>query len=94
VREWKGVDGGDSWSLKAVTAGKGGGGILMQFHVALGSGSEGPTPAVVREQRARPTVGRHNRGMHKGGGPVVVVVMGRLLAGCRRLERIVTFLIY
>jgi hypothetical protein len=70
------------------------GGVLMQFHVALGGGSRGPTLAVVRERRARPTVGRHNRGMHKGGGPVVVVVMGRLLAGCRRLERIVTFLIY
>jgi hypothetical protein len=79
VRERKGSDGGNSWSLKAVTAGKGGGGVLMQFHVALGGGIGGPTPAVVREQRARPAVGRHNRGMHKGGGLVIVVVMGRLL---------------
>jgi hypothetical protein len=34
---------------------------------AFSSGSGGPASIVVRERRARPTVGRHNRGTCEGG---------------------------
>jgi hypothetical protein len=63
--------------IKGIAAGKGRGRVLTQRHTtasgegpgaALGGGSGGPAPVVVRERRARPTVGRHNRGTREGGG--------------------------
>jgi hypothetical protein len=89
--------------IKGIAAGKGRGRVLTQRHAAasgegpgaaLGGVSGGPAPVVVREQRARPMVGRHNRGTREGGVRLPWSLWASYWVGCHRPERTITFLIY